>query len=213
MAEQQAIVAEHWIPALAELARQTSHEVRNALNGVSVNLEVVSSRLERAVELGDPVAAATVPFVRSAVEQLEQLAGITESFLSLSRSTSSASTDLLPLVTRATLLARHIARSEGRGVTFTAVGDAETSTSTSCDVARLLVVRLLLDALAARIDIHVELGPDTAGVRLAVRSSGNGSLNAPHSGLVTVAETAGVQVVQNAAGWYMAFPASPRRDS
>src|SRR5690606_21033317 len=130
MLEQETIVAEHWMPALQELARRTSHEVRNALNGVSVNLEVIRSRLDRAAEAGDEVAASVVPFARSAAEQLDQLAGITEAFLSLSRSAASGSADMLPLVTRATSLARYIARSEGRGVTFTASGDGEVFTST-----------------------------------------------------------------------------------
>src|SRR5690606_17347585 len=153
------------MPALQELARRTSHEVRNALNGVSVNLEVIRSRLERAAESGDEVAASVVPFARSAAEQLDQLAGITEAFLSLSRSAASGSADMLPLVTRATSLARYIARSEGRGVTFTASGDGEVFTSTSCEVARLVVVRLLLDALSAGANIDVRLGP---GPRLYV---------------------------------------------
>lgn len=215
MPEQDPILAEHWTPALEELARRTSHEVRNALNGVSVNLEVINSRMERAAGGGDPVAASVLPFVRSAAEQLDQLAGITDSFLSLVRSTSGGSLDLLPLVTHATSLARHMARSEGREVRFTAVeaGNGEVVTSAGCGVTRLLVVRLLLDALATRADIDVELVGDQAGPRLEIRKAGSGSFHAADLSvsLATAAAAEGVQVARNGAGWSVAFPAAAPR--
>src|SRR5690606_24522219 len=74
MLDQDTKAAEHWLPTLQELAGRTSHEIKNALNGVAVNLEVLRSRLERGAGEGDAVAASVAPFARSASEQLDVLA-------------------------------------------------------------------------------------------------------------------------------------------
>lgn len=49
----------------AEL-KQLAHDVRNALNGVSVNLEVARSRAQRGVDI-----AQVAPFLETAAQQLE----------------------------------------------------------------------------------------------------------------------------------------------
>ena len=49
----------------AEL-KQLAHDVRNALNGVAVNLEVARSRAQRGVDV-----AGIAPFMETAAEQLE----------------------------------------------------------------------------------------------------------------------------------------------
>ncbi len=49
----------------AEL-RQLAHDVRNALNGVAVNLEVARSRVERGADVTQ-----VAPFIETAVQQLD----------------------------------------------------------------------------------------------------------------------------------------------
>jgi hypothetical protein len=49
----------------AEL-RQLAHDVRNALNGVAVNLEVARGRAGRGVDIAD-----VAPFLETAAQQLE----------------------------------------------------------------------------------------------------------------------------------------------
>jgi len=51
--------------ASAEL-RQLAHDVRNALNGVAVNLEVARSRAERGADVRQ-----VAPFIETAVQQLD----------------------------------------------------------------------------------------------------------------------------------------------
>lgn len=46
--------------------RQLAHDVRNALNGVAVNLEVARSRVARGAD-----AAQVAPFLETAAQQLE----------------------------------------------------------------------------------------------------------------------------------------------
>ena len=49
----------------AEL-RQLAHDVRNALNGIAVNLEVARSRARRGVDVGE-----VAPFIETAAQQLD----------------------------------------------------------------------------------------------------------------------------------------------
>jgi len=49
----------------AEL-NQLAHDVRNALNGVAINLEVARSRAQRGVDI-----AQVAPFIETAAQQLE----------------------------------------------------------------------------------------------------------------------------------------------
>lgn len=70
-----------WQGVLQEVVDRAAHEVRDALNGVAVNLEVVRSRSAA----GMASAAAVAPFAEAAADQLETLGGRIESFLFLSR--------------------------------------------------------------------------------------------------------------------------------
>ena len=60
-----------------------SHDVKNALNGVSVNLEVAKSRAERGV--GDP--SQIVPFLENAVQQLDAATQLYRQYTDLVAST------------------------------------------------------------------------------------------------------------------------------
>ena len=58
-----------WPAALQRALARAAHDVKDALNGVSVNLEVVRSRASRA----DTPASAVAPFAEAAAQQLERL--------------------------------------------------------------------------------------------------------------------------------------------
>jgi signal transduction histidine kinase len=63
-----------WVEPLAQIARASGHELRNALNALVVNLEVVRSRVS------DP---ATQPFAEQAVAQSEESVRLAEAAISL----------------------------------------------------------------------------------------------------------------------------------
>lgn len=70
-----------WLATLEHVAGRAAHEVKDALNGVSVNLEVVRSRCAKpGVEM-----SGVVPFANSATDQLETLGARVEALLYLSR--------------------------------------------------------------------------------------------------------------------------------
>ncbi|MEX2152899.1 MAG: hypothetical protein WD825_06130 [Gemmatimonadaceae bacterium] len=67
-----------WLHALHEIVGRAAHEVKDALNGVSLNLEVVRSR-------SASEQAQLLSFATAASEQLEILSARTESLLFLTR--------------------------------------------------------------------------------------------------------------------------------
>lgn len=70
-----------WLATLHEVVGRAAHEVKDALNGVSLNLEVIRSRSERPGVDSQSLSS----FATSAAEQLELLSARTESLLFLTR--------------------------------------------------------------------------------------------------------------------------------
>ena len=65
-----------WVPVLREFARTSGHELRNALNALVVNLEVVRSR-------PDAIDDSIRLFVQQAVDQAEESIRLAEGTISL----------------------------------------------------------------------------------------------------------------------------------
>jgi hypothetical protein len=70
-----------WLATLQRALARASHDVKDALNGVSVNLEVIRSRARRAGTDGGSLA----PFADAAGQQLERLTNLLEAVLALGR--------------------------------------------------------------------------------------------------------------------------------
>lgn len=74
-------VERQWLAMLQRLTSGVAHELRNALNGVAVNLEVVRSRAGRE----GLAASALGSFAGSASDQLEQVIAMTDALMALAR--------------------------------------------------------------------------------------------------------------------------------
>lgn len=74
-------VDELWLDVLQQISARTAHELKGALNGVAVNLEVVRSRSSRS----DAAAASVASFASSAADQLDAVVGMSEALLTLAR--------------------------------------------------------------------------------------------------------------------------------
>jgi signal transduction histidine kinase len=72
-----------WLATLQKLSAHVAHDLKGALNGVSVNLEVVRSRSEKATSAGADVHR----FAANAADQLAIVIRATTSLLSLARGT------------------------------------------------------------------------------------------------------------------------------
>jgi signal transduction histidine kinase len=67
-------------PAVREILRRAGHELRNALSGVAVNLEVVRSRAARDGETGDIKS-----FAERAASQISEASALADGVLALTR--------------------------------------------------------------------------------------------------------------------------------
>ena len=144
-------VAALWLGVWQHIAGRSAHELKNALNGVSVNLEVVRSRLARAA--ADPGAAASstaTRFAEVASAQFELLAVLCEAMLGLGRP-SRAPADVAQLLAPLAVLLDAVARSEGGSLV---VGGLAVGRSSQV-AAPPMLVRLLL---AASLDAAVGRG-------------------------------------------------------
>ena len=65
-----------WLPILREFARGSGHELRNALNGLLVNLEVVRVRSSKPGEASDQ-------FLNQAIQQAEESVRLAEGTIAL----------------------------------------------------------------------------------------------------------------------------------
>ena len=76
-----ASLEELWLQTFNRLCARAAHEIKGALNGVSVNLEVVRSRAGKP----ESPASAVSQYAEAATQQLTQVIGMTEAVLGLGR--------------------------------------------------------------------------------------------------------------------------------
>ena len=134
-----------WPMALQRALARAAHDVKDALNGVSVNLEVVRSRASRR----DAEASTVAPFAEAAAQQLERLTALLDAVLALGRR-ERGPVDLGTTLRRvAALCSASNAASDARvTVREGHVGDSRTSVAS--DAVRLALTAPLLDAVASR---------------------------------------------------------------
>ncbi|HYC50067.1 MAG TPA: hypothetical protein VEB19_03060 [Gemmatimonadaceae bacterium] len=96
------VIAPLWLAALQEIIDRGAHEVKDSLNGVSLNLEVIRSRSEKPATTGKDISG----FAAAASGQLETLSARVESMLVLARPARTATSPDVALTMKqlATLL-------------------------------------------------------------------------------------------------------------
>lgn len=99
-----AVAAALWLVELQRVAVRGSHAIKNALNNVAVNLEVVRGRAQRA----DAAGAMLSRFAETAAGQLDAVTMLSEALLALTRPPRE------PVDVRATAMAIHALLREGR---------------------------------------------------------------------------------------------------
>src|SRR5215207_1448374 len=158
-----------WLAALQRALGRASHDVKDALNGVSVNLEVIRSRAARP----DAPASAVASFADAAAQQLERLTTLLDAVLALGRIERDPA-DVGITLRRVAALCGASSSAADSAVTVrdNVVGDARTRVSG--DAVRLALAAPLLEAVvgtkggARAADVICELTgePDSLVVRL-----------------------------------------------
>ena len=195
-------VDELWLDVLQQVSARTAHELKGALNGVSVNLEVVRSRSTRA----DAAAAAVAPFAASAADQLDAVVDMTEALLRLARPPREP-VDIGDTIDCLTSLLAPSARAEGGSLRVEAPSRelAALAVRPHGNVARLLIGATLLAALSRKGDIRcrVDVGEETVvGVECA---DAEGPIELPTDVLAAAAE-ADIRVHCEGQSISLAFP-------
>jgi hypothetical protein len=187
-------VARLWLATLHEIARRAAHEVKNALNGVAVNLEVVRGRLSRPGATAD----GAVRFATTASEQFERVSAFAEALLALSRPARAPADVGAQLHTLRTLLAVG-ALGDGAG----ALRPGDGVSGADAEVARLVLGAALLATAG-----DGGAGPAAAAVLadggVRVRLAGVAPALDPQ--VAGVARDAGIDVDLGADGITLTFP-------
>jgi signal transduction histidine kinase len=158
-----------WLVALQRALGRASHDVKDALNGVSVNLEVIRSRSQRP----ETPASAVAQFADGATQQLERLTSLLDAVLALGRVEREPCDVAVTLRRMATLCgASSSAADAAVTVQDTIVDDARTRVSGSA--VRLALAAPLLEAVvgerggarASAVVCELSGEPDSLVVRL-----------------------------------------------
>ena len=195
-------VDELWLDVLQQVSARTSHELKGALNGVSVNLEVVKSRSARA----DAGAAAVAPFASSAADQLDAVVDMTEALLRLARPPREP-VDIAETIASLTSLLAPSARAEGGSLRVEAPSRdlAAIAIRPRGNIARLVIGSTLLAAVAQKGDIRcrVDVGEET--VVSVECADAEGPIGLP-TGVLAAAAAADIRVHCEGQSISLAFP-------
>lgn len=155
-----------WLSTVQQLMGRASHDVKDALNGVAVNLEVIRGRVERD---GLP-ASALAPFAGAAGQQLERLTSLLEALLAVARAEREP-VDVGSILRRVAALCAASGAARGT-VAVEGVAGGDAVTRISADAVRLAIAAPLLEVVSAgreggavRCSVHV--APTDIHVRMA----------------------------------------------
>jgi hypothetical protein len=152
-----------WLTTLQTLFGRASHDVKDALNGVSVNLEVIRSRAMRP----DAAPKAVAPFAEAAGQQLERLTTLLEATLAVGRVERTPVDVSMTLRQIATLCGA--ASSADDAPVAVPAGVEGATTGLAGDVVRLALAAALLHLVAS-----TKGGPPASPVRCTLRPNATG---------------------------------------
>jgi signal transduction histidine kinase len=160
------MIAPLWLEALQRLADQAAHAIRNPLNGLALNLEVVRSRATRS---GSDVTSVAL-FAESAADELRRATELVEALLSLARPVRKP-VDLW-VVMQPLLVVRHaIAAQDDGAVTVERPPQADLMVPADGDATRLAFATALEAALAGSGRVCCEVEQSATAVAVMVHGS------------------------------------------
>jgi len=189
-----------WTDTLQSLANVVAHDLRNALNAVAVNLEVVHTRSARGVE-----ASAIAPFAATAATNFETAAAAAEALLSFVRP-EPGRVDVAAVVSR---LARLLAVRTGAGLQVIDRSDGRATTAAPPDIARAAVARSVLAAVVADEGAACEIAVDD-GIFLRITGA-NRVPPLPDPDLVAAALEQGIRITPRERAIELRLPAVDHR--
>jgi signal transduction histidine kinase len=191
-----------WLDALSRLIGRAAHELKGALNGVSVNQEVVRSRAEKE----NTMAASLSSFATAAAEQLDVVISLTDALLGLTRK-GPEPINVGVEVRRIAILLGAAARSDGKQLTLddAAALSALGVTSAPVSAVRLAICESLLAAVEANTTVRCTAvaDPRTPVIRI---ESNDGNAMTVQSEIVIAAGDAGISIRAEPSAVSISFP-------
>jgi hypothetical protein len=188
-----------WLDTLQRICGRAAHEVKGALNGVSVNLEVVRARSAKA----DAPASAVNRYAETASEQLGAVITMTDALLALTRPVREP-VELSPLVRRICALVTPAALADNRRLDLEESDDLGVS-SANADAVRIAIGGSIVDAIDR--STHVVCRTDGAVGAPTIRlESCDGSVLAIRNEIAAAATDAGIRIEAGTAGISITFP-------
>ena len=189
-----------WLVTLQRLTDRTAHDIRNALNGVAVNLEVVRSRAARGAD-----GAAIASFAAAAASQFEILTAQADALITLLRP-ADGPTDLGALLGRMVCLVSDAGK--GRLVLDVPMSSGSVTSSADATATRLALAAALLGALEHEGRTTCRLSTDPMAT-VYIECDGGGPIRLAEEISAAVTE-AGISLAPAAHGITVSFPSSPR---
>lgn len=188
-----------WLDTLQRISGRSAHELRGALNGVSVNLEVVRSRTAKT----DSLAMSVAKYADAAGDQLTHVIAMSEALLSLARAPRGP-VEIGPVTRRFEALLGTAAKVDGRSLIIDPSVDALGSTTADGAATRLLIGASLLAALDASTRVLCRATEDR---RPALRvESCDGATFALPAEVLAAAADAGIGVSAEPSAVSISFP-------
>jgi len=189
-----------WLGVLARIAGLAAHEVKGALNGVSVNVEVVRTRAEK-----PGVAASAVgQYAAAAAEQLTAVISMSEALLWLVREPR-GSVAIGTVVDRIEALLEPAVRADGKRLETDESLNQLGATSAGVNAVRLAIGGCLLAAIEKSIHTRCVAEEDPSGPAIRIESR-DGATLATDKRLVEAVANAGVRITAEPSAIFIRLP-------
>jgi len=191
-----------WLETLGNLCDRVAHEIKGALNGVVVNVEVVRSRSAKPEVAG----ASLHQFAESAAAQLDAVIAMTEAMLALTRPPRRP-LNLAQTARNVEALIGAAARADEKRVEMHGVVDALGSTSADADVARLVIGAAFIAVVDASSAVVCRGTPGAdAAVLCWECQGGTGAPPSIDSAVLSLAASEGIDVLGEGSRLSITFP-------
>jgi len=177
-----------WLDTLHQICNRAAHELKGALNGVAVNLEVVRSRAAKP----DMPATAVSQFANAAVDQLDGVISMSEAVLSLAR-TAREPVDIAQVIRHVGALLGPPAKTDGKRLDVEGRFEDLGFSSANGAAVRLAVAESMLAAIDA--STHVRCTVVHFEGRSALQIAGDDGVTLQvDSNTVAVVRDAGIRI-------------------
>jgi signal transduction histidine kinase len=197
-----------WLATLQRALGRASHDVKDSLNGVSVNLEVIRSRAARP----DVPASAVAAFAEAAGQQLERLTSLIEAVLALGRPERDPA-DVALTLRRVAVVCGAASSNADAAVELREADEGmgnSTITRVRGDVVRLAISAPLLDAVTGTdrnvraSAVQCTIGGDATHVRVTIGAPGRRTTMP--AAVVDCVRAGGVSWTESSQDLSLAFP-------